>query len=387
MVPYFCFLNQHTLFMKHLQYLTLLFASLFIGCHSHESGHDHELEEEAHEHSSEITISPDKAQALGITSKAMQPGAFQGAIACTGNIRPAWHSQAALIAPSSGVIRLMGALSPGTVVGKGQALATISSDGIQGGDQVESARIRLEKAKSEFERSQRLYQEQLLTASAMNQAREAYLQAENEVKALGSSQGGGVVLKSSMSGYMVRLDVSEGDYVEAGQSIGQVANSARVLLSVQLPGRHFQKAGQIQSANIRAGQSERYLSSEDLNGKVISTAATLTDGMLPVSMEMDCTDELPIGSFCQVYLLTRVRQGVLSLPMEALTEEQGVMYCYKQLDEDCYEKVPVLTGETNGKSVEILSGISEGDLIVHTGAIHVRLASASNAIPAHSHHH
>lgn len=373
--------------MKHLHLFTLLFAALLMGCHDHESGHHHEQEEESHEHSSEITISPEKALAVGITAKAMQPQAFQGAIACTGSIQPAWHSQTALIAPSSGVIRLMGALSPGTMVGKGQTLATISSDGLQGGDQVESARIRLEKAKSEYERSERLYKEQLLTASAMSQAREAYLQAENEVKSLGSSQGSGVALRSAMSGYMVRLDVREGDYVEAGQSIGQVANSARVLLSVQLPGRHFQKAGQIQSANIRAGQAERYISSEDLNGKIISTAATLTDGMLPVSMEMDCSDELPIGSFCQVYLLTRPRQGVLSLPVEALTEEQGVMYCYKQLDEDCYEKVPVTIGETNGKSAEILSGIKEGDMIVHTGAIHVRLASASNAIPAHSHHH
>jgi preprotein translocase subunit YajC len=37
--------------------------------------------------------------------------------------------------------------------------------------------------------------------------------------------------------------------------------------------------------------------------------------------------------------------------------------------------------------VEIKSGLKEGEKVVTKGAIHVKLASASNAIPAHTHEH
>ena len=44
-------------------------------------------------------------------------------------------------------------------------------------------------------------------------------------------------------------------------------------------------------------------------------------------------------------------------------------------------------GADNGKNVQILSGVKAGDRVVTEGAYQVRLASASNAIPAHSHEH
>ncbi len=54
---------------------------------------------------------------------------------------------------------------------------------------------------------------------------------------------------------------------------------------------------------------------------------------------------------------------------------------------DCYRKQDVKTGETDGESVEILSGLKPGDNVVVEGAIQVKLASATSEIPAHSHSH
>ena len=53
----------------------------------------------------------------------------------------------------------------------------------------------------------------------------------------------------------------------------------------------------------------------------------------------------------------------------------------------CYQKREVKTGADDGARVEILSGLKEGEKLVTQGAIHVKLASASNAIPAHTHNH
>ena len=75
------------------------------------------------------------------------------------------------------------------------------------------------------------------------------------------------------------------------------------------------------------------------------------------------------------------------MPKTALTEEQGLFFVYIQLDAECYKKQEVKVGADNGREVQILSGIKAGDKVVTEGAYHVKLASASNAIPAHSHEH
>ena len=62
-------------------------------------------------------------------------------------------------------------------------------------------------------------------------------------------------------------------------------------------------------------------------------------------------------------------------------------FVYIQIDETCYKKNEVKLGESDGQRVEILSGLNGGEQVVTHGAIHVKLASAGNAIPAHTHQH
>ena len=93
------------------------------------------------------------------------------------------------------------------------------------------------------------------------------------------------------------------------------------------------------------------------------------------------------GSFVEIFLLSQSMEGVLAVPESALTEEQGSFFVYRQVDEECYEKQRVIVGADDGEQVQILSGIRAGDRIVTQGAYQVKLASASNAIPAHTHEH
>jgi len=93
------------------------------------------------------------------------------------------------------------------------------------------------------------------------------------------------------------------------------------------------------------------------------------------------------GSFVEVYLLSRPMQNVIAVPETALTEEQGSFFVYRQVDAECYEKQRVSVGADDGQRVQILEGVKPGDRIVTRGAYQVKLASASNAIPAHTHEH
>ncbi len=96
---------------------------------------------------------------------------------------------------------------------------------------------------------------------------------------------------------------------------------------------------------------------------------------------------LPESSF-DAYLTGASRQGVISVPRTALSEQQGNFFVYEKLDDDCYRKLPVVTGNTDGQSVEIVSGLSSGQVIVTEGAVTVRLAEGAAVAPeGHSHNH
>ena len=78
----------------------------------------------------------------------------------------------------------------------------------------------------------------------------------------------------------------------------------------------------------------------------------------------------------------------MSLPLSALTEEQGVYYVYVQVkgEKEAFLKKEVRTGQDNGERVEILSGLDVGDLVVVKGAYQVKLAASSTSVPeGHSH--
>ena len=94
------------------------------------------------------------------------------------------------------------------------------------------------------------------------------------------------------------------------------------------------------------------------------------------------------GTPAEVYLLGQAREGVISVPVSAISEQQGRYFVVRKVDEECYEKVPVTLGTSDGARVEILDGVHAGDNIVTKGTVSVRLAESSGVVPeGHSHNH
>ncbi|MFW5553057.1 MAG: efflux RND transporter periplasmic adaptor subunit, partial [Prevotella pectinovora] len=116
-------------------------------------------------------------------------------------------------------------------------------------------------------------------------------------------------------------------------------------------------------------------------------SAEVNNSYIPVIFEFNNTGDVVQGSYADIFLITQDRPNVMTLPLTAITEEQGVHYIYIQVDKEGYRKQEVTLGENDGDRVEILSGLKKGDRVVTKGAIQVKLASASNAIPAHNHNH
>ena len=362
--------------------------------HAGEDLHDHEAEhgaEEAHAgHSDEIVIAPEKAVAAGIEAETVQPGTFAGVIRTGGQILPAIGHEKTVVASSDGIVAFAGNYFEGETVSKGQPLFSILSCNIQDGNRIGKARIAYETAKAEYERASGLVDSRIVSQKEFIRIKEEYENARMAYEALKpNADGSGVQIEAPISGYIESIFAGEGDFVSMGTPLACVSDDTRLVLKADVSQRYYSLLHEISSANFSTQYDTEAIDIESLGGKLLSAGRSSTDSAyyIPVTFEFDNKAGIIPGCFAEVWLKTAERHDVLSVPVSAITEEQGIHFVYLKLDESCYRKQEVTLGESDGIRTEILSGLKAGDAVVVKGAYNVKLAGASNIIPAHTHNH
>ena len=372
--------------------------------HNHaEEGHDHASEDhnihnhnhaaEGHEHGNnpdEIILAPEKAKAAGVVSEVIQPKPFRQVIKASGEVQAAQGNESVIVANVSGVVSFQRSVTEGMQVGKGATLMSISASQLQDGDPAERARIAYEVAKAEYDRASRLVESQIVSQKEFNSIREKYENARIAYEALVKNQTkSGVAVTAPIGGYIKNLLVKEGDYVAVGQPLATVTQNNRLFLRADVSERYYKYLNNITSANFKTPYDNHVYELDALNGRLLSYGKAAGSGSyyVPVTFSFDNKGDMIPGSFVEIYLLSKPMEDVIVLPEEALTEEQGLYFVYIQKCEESYKKQEVKLGASNGVEVQILEGLHAGDRVVVKGAYHVKLASASNALPAHSHEH
>ena len=362
--------------------------------HAHEAkadaheGHDHD---HGHAHGSnpdEIILAPEKAKAAGVASMEIQPKAFRQVIKASGEVQSAQGNESTIVANVSGIVSFQRSVTEGMQVGKGTALMSISASKLQDGDPAERARIAYESAKADYDRASRLVESQIVSQKEFNAIKEKYENAKLAYEAIAKNQTKkGVSVESPMGGYIKNLLVKEGDYVAVGQPLATVTQNNRLFLRADVSERYYKYLNGITSANFKTPYDNQVYELKALNGKLLSYGKSAGSFYVPVTFSFDNKGDIMPGSFVEIYLLSKPMENTIVLPIEALTEEQGLYFIYIQKCAESYRKQEVKLGASNGKEVQILSGVTPGDKVVVKGAYHVKLASASNALPAHSHEH
>lgn len=358
--------------------------------HEHE-GHDHEAERTGHGAASdEITLAPEKARAAGIVVETIRPAAFRNVLVASGQVLPVQGGEHTLVANVSGVVSFARPVIEGMSVKKQEALVTVSASHLQDGDPAERARIAYETARAEYERASKLVDSRIVSQKEFNAIRENYENARVAYEALRPAEGGkGVAVRAAEDGFVKTCLVKEGDYVAVGQPLLTVVQTNRLYLRAEVPERCYGELSGVSSAHFRTSYSDTVYKLQEHAGRLLSYGRTSGDASfyVPVTFEFDNPGDVLPGAYAEVFLLGRERANVISIPRSALTEEQGVKFIYLQLDDECYRKQAVVTGATDGDRIEITAGLKGGERVVTQGAIYVKLASASNAIPAHTHNH
>lgn len=377
-----------SLFFKYL--LISLLPAFLLACNSesHSDSHDIHDESEEHHHPGTFEMDAGQIEKFGIRFEKITPAPFAEVVKVTGFLEPSPFGSKTVTARKSGIFSLSPGITVGSTVKTGAVLGTISPEGIQGGDLQAAAKANLDGAKKEYERLKPLFEEGLVTVSQLNEAETRY----NEARALVSSSvgSGPVSVVAPSAGVLSAINVSSGQFVEAGAPVAIVSENAGYSLRADLPSRLAPKVGDFISANFRPEHSDSVFSVTQLGGKKISgnTIASNSLGYFPIYFTLNGNPLNLSGGFAEVFLVGASRDSVLTVPRDAIIEIQGNKYLYVVHDGHSFEKRLVKTGSTDGFRIEITGGIAPGEEIVSTEATIVRMAETSSvAPPSHTHNH
>ena len=359
---------------------------------SHSHNHDGEAEKEGSEHDSEeIIFTPEQAKAAGLQVETVAAGDFREGIKTSGQVLAAQGDDQTLVARSTGIVKITAAsLVEGAEVASGKTLFAVSPEGMADGDVTNKARIEYEAAVKEYNRAADLAKDQLITQSELNDLKLKMDVAHEALKYGKTTTAASTTVAAPFSGYVKQLLVKNGEFVTAGQSLAVITKNKRLQLRADVSEKYYSHLEHITGANFRLTGSSVTYSIEALGGKLVSYGRSTANDVcfVPVIFEFENVgNSIVAGSFCDVYMLGLHRSNVISVPIEAITEEQGLYYVFLQIDEEGFRKQEVEIGETDGRRREITRGLKSGDKVVVKGAVQVKLAGMSGTIPAHSHEH
>lgn len=375
-------------------------CAVLFGCgsHGHDLGHEHEHEHEqeqeeehaheGHSHAGETVMDTHRQEELGVSTWTVEPGEFSEVIHTSGQIASAIGDETTVVARTSGIVSL-GRLTEGAAIGKGAVIATVSSRDIGSGDQLAKARSTYENALKEYERDLQLREDNIVSESHLDKSKLAYEIAKAEYDALGGgSPSSGVTVTSPLGGFVKKLYVRQGDYVETGQPVATVSQNRRLSLRADVPEKDYGMVGLVTDANFKTASSSSTYSLSELGGRLVSYGRTSSeDFYIPVTFEFDNKGDIVPGSYVEVFLKTTPLQSCITVPVEAVMEDQGVRYVFVRHESDSFLRREVEVGTSDGRKVLVRKGLEAGDEVVVSGAVHVKLASVTAVPSGHTHNH
>ncbi|MFC2121546.1 efflux RND transporter periplasmic adaptor subunit [Bacteroidota bacterium] len=361
-----------------------------------EAAHTHEgeaLPDQAAE--GEIVAEEDPVFDMSLISlKKIEKQKFNGIIKTTGEILPDQSDEIIITAPANGIISFLNQnLMAGMTVANGRKLFHLKGGGgIENNIEVKyiQSQYELEKYSSDYERAKKLIVDKIISEKDFQKIKMDYEKQLAEYNNLEKNfHKSGVVISTPTSGYIKDVFVIEGDYVEQGQKIASLIKNRSILIRADVPQKYFSDLDEIISANFITVYDQKLYDLEEINGRKISTGLTANKSpyYIPVFFRVNQNGDLITGSYIEIFLKTKSYNDCLVVPKTALLEEQGRFYVYVQESAEEFHKHYVELGEDNGKNVRVLSGIPENAEIAVKGAYHIKLASMSSSLPAHSHSH
>lgn len=359
--------------------------------HDHDHGDKKEVEEGKHNDDEIVFTKTQSANILDFKVEEVKLQPFHSIIKTSGQILSAPGDETLVSATMSGIVKISNSnIVEGYAVKAGQALFSISSQNLTENNMATravEAKSAYENAKSEYERTQQLVQDKIVSQQEFERTKFVYEQAKVNYQTLSAGMSGsGKSISSSMSGFLKNLLVQSGQYVEIGTPLATVTQNRRLILRADVSQKYLTEIKGVQTASFTTPYDGQNYSLADMNGRLLSFGRSSENSFYtPVNFEFDNRGNILEGSFVEVYLKSQLIPSTIVLPKSALIEEQGNYFVFIQLDEEGYQKREVKLGASDGANTQILAGIEKGQRVVVKGAYAVKLASLSSSMPEHTH--
>jgi RND family efflux transporter MFP subunit len=356
----------------------------------------HAAEDEAVVSSNAILFTKEQSWKVDFATEEVRKEPFGQVIRTIAQIQPAQGDERVISAKASGTALFNANITEGKAVNAGQTLFTIDGSGTADNNlavRYAEAESEYSRAKIEYERKTELAKTNIVSQSDLLKAKTEFTNAEATYNNLRTNfSAGKQSVSSPISGFVTRVLVQNGQFVEAGQPIVVVSQNRDLFIKAEVQPRFFDVLTHITSANIRTLNNNRTYTLEELNGRVLSYGKTadISNPLIPVVFQVSVGAKnfspLLTGSFVELFIKTQTSTQALTIPNEAIVEEMGNFFVFVQLTPEWFEKRVVKTGVTDGIRIEIKDGVQAGERIVSRGAILVKLAQTSGVLDAHAGH-
>ncbi|AZD90622.1 MULTISPECIES: efflux RND transporter periplasmic adaptor subunit [Pseudomonas] len=240
--------------------------------------------------------------------------------------------------------------------------------------QVAAAEANLNLVRSERDRYKTLMDRQLVSRSQYDNAENLYRSGQARLKQIkaefdvASNQAGYAVLRAPQDGVVARRTVEVGQVVAAGQTVFTLATDGEREVLISLPEQGFGRfhIGQPVSVELWsqpgqrfAGQIRELSPAADPRSRTFAARIAFTAGKVPAEL----------GQSARVFIQAAASVP-LSVPLSAVTAENGAAYVWRVDANNTLKKTPVRLGAFGEKSVPVLEGLGVSDWVVAAG-VHV----------------
>lgn len=268
-------------------------------------------------------------------------------------------------------------ITEGSLVKEGDVLAFVIDDKINLQLKANDARIKelvsqLDNARTELDRVQQLFQKGVATQSRLDQARTQFEIATNQVSGAQAAravteenvrQG---AVRAPAAGRVLSVPVTLGSVVLPGDDIARIA-SGRYFLRLLLPERHATSMKEGDEVQLARRSSDPGAGSGGIQvGRIAKIYPEIVNGRVKADVEVADLGDYFVNERVLVWVPIGTRSALL-VPSTALSLKHGIDYVTVGTP-DGPQDVAVIPGETfdrsGGASVEILSGLHDGDQIM-----------------------
>jgi len=342
----------------------------------------------------EISFLKEQAWKIDFAIEQAKRQSIHQVIRTSGQIEAMQGDEIMLTAKTNGVVIFNGTSTlTGNEVLSGSSLFTLSGAGTTE-DNIESkfaiAKAEYEKAKVDYDRGVELAKDKIISQKALDELKLPFEISRTGYNNMVANYGSrGQQIKAPFTGFIKDILVSEGQYVQSGTPLAVITKNQKLVIKADVSQKYFRQLSTINSANFKLAYDPTVYSLEEFGGKLLTFGKNVGNkaNYLPVYFEIDNKGKLLSGAFVEVFLKTIPIENAVVIPWSAVMEDYGNYYVYVQISGESFEKRDVKLGVNNGIEVQVISGVSEGEWVVTTGAYQVKMASMSSTIPAHGHSH